>query len=384
MKDIDFDELDRAVGSVLGAEPAKESDAAVATATADPQPVATPAVSASDPARTSSPDSSVSEANRNPAAVSPAISPARKRGQFLDMVHPSADMTKTPKMPSAARKTVQPLNPAIAPEAPIPQPTSETLEAPLETTAQPAGTEADQLPDPVAVVAEEAPETSRESWPDPLDFAPVSSGSPSESDAEPVADIEPADEPVVAEPAQMPFVADAKVDKRPLGAFAAQEDETADPETAAPAVNGESAEEETPEFNVDVNSVESAGLSQDEPAEEVISSEPAGTGPTSQHETAAEMVPDEAAEPAEIDRPTPPAAPLAAGQAASIPQQYKTAEAHKPNDEAHPLFDVEEYHQPLLTDGKKKSKKVVLIVVLLLILLVLGAALGYIAYTVGI
>ena len=398
MKDIDFDELDRAVGSVLGSDAAVQNDSqadvpAVATvAKPDPRPS-----SLTDSDVVSLPDTApTTTVQTTPTAtVSPAISPARKRGQFLDMVHPSADMTKTPKMPLAPRKTVAPLNSAVVADAPKPRSADEATDtSPVETTAPDTDIKTDHVPN----VDENTIDNNTEAWPDPLDFAKESAEAAAVSQESQPSTTSPDNEPIgeqASEPAQTPFVADAKVDKRPLGAFATQEDEM----VGQTPVELTPAPEDTPEFNPEVNSVEATGVPQavdeatgltgetpkdedlsTEGHAEVLETQTAEPTPTSE-ETKPEVLaaPEEPKEPA---KPVAASAPIAGAQ--SIPQQYKTAESHGEDDEQHPLFDTEEYHQPLLTDGKKKSKKIVLIIVMLVILLILGGALGYIAYTMGI
>lgn len=383
MKDIDFDELDKAVGSVLNSGAATPS----ATATADPKPA--PAADAAPPASPAPDRTPVTPS----ASISPAVSPARKRGQFLDMVHPSADMTKTPKMPTAVRKSVQPLSSSLVGESiPTPTPTpTPSLHPPTNTLqqVQPEPTEAAKTMSSDDV-AENTTETTHETWPDPLDFAQESAEAASVSQqiaSEPPVDVvsEQQSDTEQVESAQTPFVPDAKVDKRPLGAFATPE-ETAPTEIEAPTASTVPSEE-APEFNSDVNSVESAGLSHDE-SEEVAALGDAGAvaAPESDEVMPVVDTPPAGSEetPAAPVAEQPVSVPPAAGQSASIPQQYKTAETPQTEESTHPLFDSEEYHQPLLPDGKKKSKKVVLIVILLIVLLLIGGGLGYIAYTMGI
>ena len=398
MKDIDFDELDRAVGSVLGSDAAVQTDsqADAPAVTTVAKPDSRPSSHTNNDAISSPEKASMVTTETVPTAtVSPAISPARKRGQFLDMVHPSADMTKTPKMPLSPRKTVTPLNSAVVADTPKLRSADEaTHTSPVETTAPDTDITTDHVPD----VDENTTDNNTEAWPDPLDFAKESAEAAAVSQETQPSTASPDNEPIneqASEPAQTPFVADAKVDKRPLGAFATQEDEMAGqtPAELTPAP------EDTPEFNPEVNSVEATGVPQAEdeatgltgetPKDEDLSTEghaevletqTAEPTPTSE-ETKPEVfaAPEEPKEPA---KPVAASAPIAGAQ--SIPQQYKTAESHGEDDERHPLFDTEEYHQPLLTDGKKKSKKIVLIIVMLVILLILGGALGYIAYTMGI
>ncbi len=404
MKDIDFDELDRAVGSVLGADnkaddASKTDTPATAVATVSPKP---PTIS--EPAATE-PDNAVEQPKVNEEEksvvtpeIKPSVSPARKRGQFLDMVHPSADMRKAPKMQATARKTLAPLNAVVAPEEPVSKPATEvevpSVDAVVPEPATPdviASQESSQNPAPANQ------ETPKEEWPDPLDFAKESAEVSATAQEPTLLDNA---EPTVVEASQTPFVADAKVDKRPLGAFASHD------EASTEALVESS--DDTLEFNPEVNSIESTGVPQAEdeatgltgevPAVEALSEDspvvpPSASEADSTVETGS--LPDEVTpaeqeakpelskvEETKVETPAP-VAPVAS-QTPSIPQQYKTAEAPKEDNDAHPLFDTEEYHQPLLADGKKKSSKIILIIVMLVILLALGGALGYIAYNVGI
>lgn len=426
MKDIDFDELDRAVGSVLAGDNSAANDADATQKTDTPDVATATTVTATpDPVTsTSTDDSPTSPAPATPEAndvpvttpeIKPSVSPARKRGQFLDMVHPSADMRKSSPIPVNTRRTIKPLSAAVAPDAseaksPTEEPNVSTAPespAPIATTSTEGRADA-SLADSTAA---EKPEPQDNVWPDPLDFAKKSPDT-SEATAEttPAAD----EDTPVAEATQTPFVTDAKVDKRPLGAFAPQEEEAQANEAPAAAPEAPAhpveSEEEAPEFNPEVNSVEATGVPQAEdedtgftgeaPEEDLALPEEPAPAPVvtepkpdveevkTEEPQPSEVKPEEPAEAPEPAKPTvveAAAAPApAVTGAASIPQQYKSAEPNKDDDDAHPLFDTEEYHQPLLDGGKKKAKKGVLIVVLLLVLLVIGGALGYFAFTMGI
>lgn len=384
MKDIDFDELDRAVGSALGTD--------------DTAPTETPAVSVASTTATDNtpqddtpPSASTDTATATPLVAKPA-SPARRRGQFLDMVHPSADMRSTTPLPSAVRKTIAPINVNTTPEPPTEKPEEESDTAsynsypdPIDVKAVDDSSSSESSHDADSpVTSEDTPET-QSSWPDPIEFA--SSAGQVEDKAENEADIQPSaaaeyvapEEDSSTEPSQTPFVTDAKVDKRPLGAFTpADEDAEApveSPHAADAAQLVVSPEAPAPEFSSDINSVEAAGVSQVE-SEDVPTREAPEPVATPTVEASVPV------EPAPV-APEPAPSSTNDGVAQSIPQQYKTADVKK-DDDVHSLFDTKEYHQPLLPDGKKKSKKGVLIVVLLVVLLIIGAALGYVAYTVGI
>lgn len=391
MKDIDFDELDRAVGSAIGtAAPAEQVNAADMTATAplttpaSVVPAPSPAVVAPSTLDDSKPDAEASTEQTDtpgaPPVVKPSVSPARKRGQFLDMVHPSANMRKPAPPPTSMRKTIKPLT-TIKQDDPTAMPA--TGPAPVVNTS-PSDSQAMGT---AATANDSAPQDS--AWPDPIDLAPVAAHTPS-------IDHETATEEAGVEAAQTPFVSDAKVDKRPLGAFAA--DEAAEPAADDTAVNSVHSSEPDllgPEFTPELNSVEAAGVPQAEEestgftggipkgaiSPELVETESTDTVTTP--EPAAPVASEPTDQPAAPVVAAVEAVPTDVGTAQSIPQQYKTTDTPK-QDESQPLFNNEEYHQPLLAEGKKKSKKVILIVLLLVVLLVIGGVLGYFAYTIGI
>lgn len=227
--------------------------------------------------------------NDAPAPAAPATdegTPATRRssGRFMDVFHPSSDMRPAVPERSAPRQSETPVR-----------------------TAEPAP------------VTPPAPATNDDAWPDPLDFH----GFKDESEPEaPAAEEAPA-------PLESPFLSDAKVEKRPLGAFSAVEsamsapatEPTPEPEAPAAPVT-----EPAPEMPVEAPA----------PVEEVPSSIPA-----------------------------------------SITQQYK----EQPSTTDQPsgaIFDTEAYHQPLAHPTKSKSG---LWVVLWIVgLIVVGGGLGAAVY----
>lgn len=180
MSDIDFDELDRAVTSVLNSPAQKPAEPAAAPA---PEPVV-----ATKPVAASAQD-------LHPAAQRPV-----QRGRFLDMVHPAHDM--------APRQAVA-IAPAERPNAVASQSTSQTFVSdvvaePTPSTVVPKPEQPVETPQPAASAPEApAPEAKPEDF-----FA----GGP--VDAKPT------------EPTPSPFIPDAKVEKRPLGAFAVADSAT--------------------------------------------------------------------------------------------------------------------------------------------------------------
>lgn len=97
MKDLDFDELDRAVNSVLSdTEKAPETN----YIEAQPEPASSTPDASSEPRVTQAVDNSSVPAIHStslPVAVKPALPATRRSGRFMDVVHPSSDM-KNAKM----------------------------------------------------------------------------------------------------------------------------------------------------------------------------------------------------------------------------------------------------------------------------------------------
>lgn len=233
-----------------------------------------------------------SEPKRDESTVSVNVSrsersesaPAARRssGRFMDVVHPSSDMRSSTPERSAPRPSIQKPEPKLPPK-------------------------------------------SNSDWPDPLDFHGFNPDLPkkvsSDQDAQPM------------KPLESPFLTDAKVEKRPLGAFS--EEKPVTPEKPK--------EEETPLLEA--------------PDEPLLEAETKEETPEDKSEPASEPMPAQD----EIIAPV------------SITQQYK----EQPSTDDQPsgaIFDTEAYHQPLSHPEKKRSGA--LIVVWILVLILLGAGIG--------
>lgn len=363
MDDINFDELDKAVASAAQ--------------------TGTPAQEGVQPAR------SLSQSDTTRSSTSAPSFAAKRRGQFMDMVHPSSDMSKASTITSGIRRqapAVQPLSPSIVE-------TSSTL-ADMPSVDEQA-TQA-----PVEEVSETVPATAVDySWPDPIDASRVS---PEKQDEESTVDtvtvetvensfmdttsvndesrtevdVLPSSETSVdniesestSEPEthESPFVEGAAVEKRPLGAFT-------DP------ASGESAASEpldtVPVADPEARSIESSEATE-EPTVEVETVSPvndSGTAEAEQGETP--EVPTEQPVGAPEIQPSQPDE----GVAQSIPQQYRTEEETTVVDsDEHAVFDTESYHQPLpLPEKQRGSHKLLLYTLLAVLMLAIGAAAGY-------
>ena len=353
MKDLDFDELDRAVSSLLGGDAVAVPEAANVPAPPEVVAVTTP---------------------EEAAAVSVVKKPMierRSSGRFMDVMHASSDM-KNHQKPAVSRQAA-----TIAPLADV------TVSAPAE--AEPS------LPVATEVTIEETaavPDVDAHTFPDPLDFHNFSAKDSVVSDDVAVdtndnndhtaaldrvaSELNELDGLIAEDATQVsvdtPFVNGTSIEKRPLGAFSV---DTADADTsllsvAAPAEEAEVHTEEPAPSTEEVAATDVEAVAVDATGEREAQTIPD-----------VEVVPDElqsdivAIEAAEVTSPMPTstATTMAAG---SISQQY--AEKLSPViDEPTPVFDTTQYHQPLKHGPKQKSGWVGVLIISVLIVAGIGA-----------
>jgi hypothetical protein len=207
-------------------------------------------------------------------------------------------------------------------------------------------------------------ELVKSDYPDPIDVAgPLSiAEEPTPEASEPAADDKP--EP---SPAEAPFLPDAKVEKRPLGGFSP--DEMPEEPEAKP----EADESQLPPeaglpaaLQSDVVAVESDVLPDMLPgqADEEFNDS------------------DKQGKPSKESHAAKPAATANEGTPQSIPQQYHSAPATADED-PRPVFDTDQYHQPLLPAHSGKKSHVWTFILLILALLAVGGTLGYFAFMSG-
>ncbi|OYX38814.1 hypothetical protein B7Z00_01535 [Candidatus Saccharibacteria bacterium 32-50-10] len=214
-------------------------------------------------------------------------------------------------------------------------------------------------------------------------------------------------------PLETPFISDAKVEKRPLGAFSqtgesspkvdlaaalADENDDSDSSVANFGFTEMSTSEKSPEPSVGNQEVSDLEISE----EALIgSTETADTTPSSETPVADEVAsvesndqqpiadttvaPVEITTPAEstvaeaqsedVEKSTPPLMPIAN---ASIPQQYR--EKSEDHQAGGTIYDTENYHQPISPAPKKTHKKILSLILWLVGLVVLGVGLGTLFY----
>lgn len=321
MSDIDFDELDRAVNSLMQSRqpsgPAEQSSVELAAVA---PPASQPAVETSTPA----------PAQADPVATQPVVAAnqpqpklsVKRRGQFMDVMHSSSDMKQSDPAPKLAPRkqvaaTLQPTGKETASESTVPEPEVQPqLDAPSGPTA---------MSDPSIKAT-----------------APVDQAAPI-----------PAPENKVggdSEPMSTPFLTDAKVDKRPLGGLQTDEPKL---ETSAPQPAPAAAEATDP-------SVLPAELQQDILAVEADPAQPAASGSGVATSTTSDQA---AAQPQSISvMPT-------TESIGSLPQNpLPISSDDGPSESESSIFDTDQYQPPLKHPAKRKSWPVVLAIVMLVIL----------------
>lgn len=346
MKDLDFDELDRAVNSLIEKttgtdEYEKDEEVLDVPVSGDFQsePVVEQAAVEVAPVINTPP----------PIPNSPALAGRRSTGQFMDVVHPSSDMRRAPL-------AVPNRQPRIATEIPK----VETSRAPIFTNEQPSTVK------PMG-------------WPDPIDFQgqknehnpiidnSIDQGKDEDADINKIADeINQELSPEINESQESPFLSGAKVEKRPLGAFSdkmteddveVQVDKSEDEYSANPLPAKSEKEPDLPaELQDNLLHIES-----DETEESEVSAE--------SNIPAIDKVIDQLGE---AEKPE-----VIQIEQSSINQQYKEQPSSGDQDSG-AIYDTDSYHKSVIRPVKKKSGW--LWVVWIVLLLILGASAGAAIY----
>ena len=418
MKDLDFDELDRAVNSLLANGSNTNSDDVAKNTTNivselprtpinshftnsispinnfKPNPVVTSTMDSPTVETISEPVPTVSnqiEVNvikpipTIPIFAEPArpLASRRSSGRFMDVVHPSSDMRTTLIMPDRVSR----------------QGTTINLSSVEHTTArEPAFVETViSQPEPVERPVVTAPVAN--AWPDPIDFGdrveiklPVPAVDNSEDSEDD--DINRISDDIdntlnrAPEVQESPFLSGAKVSKRPLGAFSG--DNSLDyieisPVAEAPAIDKTSDSDGDADINssdkIDVDMPLPAELRSDlltiEAANEVDTSDssvvsaPPVTAPYSAPVSPVIQAPE-----AVIENDFPKVIPSTDGPT-SISQQYKEKPSTGDQDSS-AIYDTTAYHKAIV--GKPAKKSHLFLVLWILLLLAVGAGVGAAIY----
>ncbi|HZJ34554.1 MAG TPA: hypothetical protein VFD55_00890 [Candidatus Angelobacter sp.] len=373
MKDLDFDELDRAVNSLVAGAPGSN-------------------VSNEPKEKTLDIDSGSSQqtaSNQPKPPMTPASVGQKSTGRFMDVVHPSSDMRSTLVMPERTSHqgvTIDPV--ADKPKAP------DATKLPVPNNAPPA------------------PTPTTNDWPDPIDFhgsnkniADNSAVTVENKDNNEDADIDKiSDEitntlnPKPDKPLDSPFLSGTKVEKRPLGSFS---DETSVPTsspvstpnstpTAQPSVFKNTTDNSSPlpaELQDDLLLIEAdSSVQPDEKIEKIADSVPAASiepkaTPALETLPTATSVPTSTTAPVPTTTPTTVAsAPIADEKPAgptSITQQYKE-QPNSGDQNTGAIYDTNVYHKTPMSPTKKKPSW--LWVIWIIGLLVVGAGAGAAVY----
>jgi hypothetical protein len=403
MKDLDFDELDRAVNSLMTnvsktPEP-KKTDENEQTLTITPtlKDDAAPSFQTLDKTvaqinntSTSAPEASVetpSPVITDKPASSSALAPASRRGRFMDMVRPNASprVSETTRPTSRQGATIEPTGPlladVIAPSSPV------GLSATKTSTASP-----------------EKDKGSIGEWPDPIEMTSVAEPVNNDKDDESLSKtLKPTSDelakPAVADsytPLATPFLTDTKVEKRPLGGVAAEADtlESTEPQNIKeeqkitpqsdeaaqlPADPTEIAPLQLPEeLSGDLVALEAGANTTAMSPDAVVTPEAeavqVGQKPV---EPMMKATDDSSQSPVVDATPNPDEKLLPAGPI-SIPQQYRE-EPSTGDKQSGSIYDTDTYHQPLSHPAKKKSgwMWVIWIIAILLVGAGCGAALYF-------
>ncbi len=397
MKDLDFDELDEAVNSLMKGvsktQPQKSEDT---EKTLDLTPTlndeAKPSFSTLEEATTTIANASVPSPprSRRQGAASSPHSPlaARRAGRFMDVVHPSSDMKKpTPPLPvSRHGVTVKPR--FTMPEAPLD--TSEPLIQPDAAKDEAAAS----TPEPAHHMALES------EWPDPLEMAHFEEDTGSKEKApattleeewtmpEPTSKQDTHEAPEIElAPLVSPFLPDTKVEKRPLGTTAsgdAKEPDHApvpgpeanqlstanDPNAQLPALLEDVAPQLPDELQSDLMAIEADTSDGSPKTEDVPPTEDTAVKPA-----VAAPAPRPVSVSPELEETSAPTGPT------SISQQYRQ-EPSTSDQASGAIYDTEAYHQPLTHPPKDKSGW--MWVVWIMLILLAGAGGGAALYFLGV
>lgn len=434
MKDLDFDELDRAVNSLIANGPSPDDSVAVKNTTitqnelpktpinshfADnikpiapstsistprtivaaaptteyvntPSPIVSPAPQPATPAVAPVDSLEIKPIPTIPIFAAPEVKPVatrRNSGRFMDVMHPSSDMRTTLIMPDRVSRqgtTIHLTPPAVhTPDRPV-------VSEPVAVVDPQPAIEARPL----------VPENVPEAWPDPINFSekveinlpvPIDDKEPVDDDIDRISDDIDNTLKSTPEIQESPFLSGAKVTKRPLGAFSGDnpieyiETNPVNPEVVAEKVqasgniisnnNSSQIDVDMPlpaELRGDLLSIEAA--SEAEISAAVAAAQPVVTAPPV-------AVPRPAAAPAPVvvqssetlaNNTAPKPNPVADGPT-SIAQQYQ----EKPNtgdQNSAAIYDTAAYHKAIV--GKSNKKSHLFLIIWVLSLLAVGAGVG--------
>jgi hypothetical protein len=417
MSEMDFDELDKAVNTLMNDVPKAE------LLKTDSIKTLTIKSTLTDESRPSFDklNSALAEVNgasaaaiQKPTVSSPSRSVApslatRRGGRFMDVVHPSSDMKTgvTSTLPRSRQGvTIEPIG-KLLPRKSDDQ--SEAIASLVGDVPIRSNTSVEVAEDVTANIAHTTPAND---WPDPLE---MSEYTPAQNTSDATLEIEelvvgdvvevevPTNEPSTIFPSDdtiefedpksltSPFIADAKVEKRPLGGAPVDEPghapvlgvlaadnmpTTLDPANQLPPMPDVVGTHLPPELQSNLMAIEADGGTT---APAVQAREEVNTMPAPTLIVESQKTPDVATLIAETKPATVEVATISGPT--SIPQQYH--EELSTSDESNgSIYDTDSYHQPLAHPAKTKSGW--LWIVWILLLLIAGGGGAVALYFLGI
>ncbi len=338
MKDLDFDELDKAVHSLMGGVKPQADDrdpqktlAIAPTLNEDEQPAyeKVEEVAKKIGSETITLPSEGASADR---VIEVPTSKGRSGGRFMDVMHPSADMKSASPSPAAPVKSV---SVASTPQ----QKPNPVVELPHVDKEEKAEVVAPEKSEPKEVASPEAPQV-------------VAAPAPAETAVTAVAPVEPL---------STPFLADAKVEKRPLG--------------GAPTETSEMKSSEATELTDDVTSVDDAPAT-DSTAQLPLAPEKIVSVPDEYHDALLAIESQGSLELGDESEVATPEASTTVSEPVAAPSPEST-DAVTPLEKSGAIYDVNDYHQPLNHPAKHPSGWLWVILTILLIAIGGGAAAAF-------
>lgn len=371
MKDFDFDELDKAVNSLISGDMPKTDTTDNSentlnikqTLSVDEKPSFNEIEQTAQKASEEINNIPVSQVG-TASTPQPGLS-TKRNARFMDVVSPSPSRRfSSPQLGTVSRQGV-----TVQPSTEISEPVSKPEPAP-ETPQQPS-TDISELVNDIKTnlsdytndtVSEDSAEGKVEDNKSEPDLVSQTENTSIENDAnnEPS---QPAESELSSDNSQTsdteagsPFLPDAQVEKRPLGAFSddsSTENQSTEPNTSSVANMDKAVEDAKPE-----NPESDQSNLPRELQEDLLSVESNSVGSeTSQADTTSQNV-------------VPPAS-------MSIPMQYKE-QPSSDNGQSSPIYDTENYSQPMAFQAKKKADLTWLWIILIIILV--GGSIGAVIY----
>lgn len=396
MKELDFDELDRAVNSLMTnvpktSEPKKEQDH-------EQTLTITPTINQDTVPSFSTLGTTLNQLNKSdlPVIATPPVTftpvtpklqvvsqapLAARRGRFMDVVRPPSSVNKSSTMVRPASRlgaTVEPAGPSLKDVIPTAVASPSLAPEPVQTPPS-AVKEATDWPDPLDVVGKHA-QVLLDEPEDVKDEALLTAGTGTANTVE-----------ENYTPLTSPFLSDTKVEKRPLGTAIVPNDASfADDSVVEDVVSDDVANDPQvslanatrpplpEELSSDIMALEvganTSALPVAEPMAAVVGSQETSVPAPALQQTASALhgeAPVAIPTPLKVDN-----VPVTTGPA-SIPQQYRE-EPSTGDKENGSIYDTDTYHKPLAHPGKKNSGW--MWVVWIVVILLLGAGGGTALY----